>query len=441
VGDIALLMGVIALSSYGGELSFSDLGAWAETRPLGPFAAALVGLSLIAGPTGKCAQFPLNLWLDEAMEGPNPAGILRNSIVVAAGAYVLIKLEPVFTLSPISANALIVIGSITAIGASLMALAQIDIKRTLSHSTSAWMGLIFIAVGLGQVDIAFLLLFTHTLSKALLFMSIGSVVLNTSNQNITEMGGLWSRMPLTTFSFALGGASLVILIPLSAFWTMFRWVGGSWAIPWWLLSILSIVNCLNALNLVRVFRLVFCDTPQPKTRRSPEAPWPMAVPMMSLSIIVLLAPVAPIRWSLWLSSTVPVNVGNLPIVQWSLAIVMIAGLTGVIVGLLMRLNRPWAPPRNATLRFIQDMLADDFYLERIYNLTLVWLVGTSANITTWFDRYIVDGVVNLVGFATMLSGQALRYSVSGKSQGYVLTITVSLGILFVLTMAWMGLLA
>ena len=305
VGDIALLMGLVALSSYGEGLSFSELEAWAETCTLSPFVTALIGLSLIAGPTGKCAQFPLNLWLDEAMEGPNPAGILRNSIVVSAGAYVLIKLEPVFTLSPVSSDILIIIGSVTAIGTSLMALAQIDIKRTLSHSTSAWMGLIFIAVGLGQVDIAFLLLFTHAISKALLFMSIGAVMLNTSNQNITEMGGLWSRMPVTMLSFVLGGASLVALVPLGSFWTMQRWFNGSWEMTWWLLGILSFVNFINALNLVRVFRFVFCGEPQMKTRRAPEAPWAMAFPMISLSIVVLLAPLAPIQWPLWLSPTAP----------------------------------------------------------------------------------------------------------------------------------------
>ncbi|MGH2414128.1 MAG: proton-conducting transporter membrane subunit, partial [Microcystaceae cyanobacterium] len=174
VGDIILLMGLVALSSYGAGLTFSQLETWTETFPLPPLTSALIGLSLIAGPTGKCAQFPLNLWLDEAMEGPNPAGIMRNSIVVSAGAYVLIKLQPVFTLSPVSAVVLIGIGTVTAIGTSLMALAQIDIKRTLCHSTSAYLGLVFIAVGLGHVDIAFLLLFTHAIAKALLFMSAGS---------------------------------------------------------------------------------------------------------------------------------------------------------------------------------------------------------------------------------------------------------------------------
>lgn len=438
VGDIALLMGLVALSSYGEGLSFSELEAWAETCTLTPFVTALIGISLIAGPTGKCAQFPLNLWLDEAMEGPNPAGILRNSIVVSAGAYVLIKLEPVFTLSPVSSDLLIVIGSITAIGTSLMAFAQIDIKRALSHSTSAWMGLIFIAVGMGQVDIAFLLLFTHAISKALLFMSIGAVMLNTSNQNITEMGGLWSRMPVTMLSFVLGGASLVALVPLGSFWTIQRWFNGSWEMTWWLLGILCFVNFMNALNLVRVFRFVFCGEPQLKTRRAPEAPWAMAFPMVSLSIVVLLAPLAPVQWPLWLSPTAPLEVAGQPVVQLGLPIVMLAGLLGTILGLKLQINRAWDRPVNVTMRFVQDLLAYDFYLEKVYDLTIVWLVSTASKLTSWFDRYVVDGFVNVVGVATVLGGQALRYSASGQSQGYILTITVSLGVLFALTMAWMG---
>ena len=111
VGDIVLLMGIVALSNYGEGLSFSELESWVEGHQLDSTVAALLGLALIAGPIGKCAQFPLNLWLDEAMEGPNPAGIMRNSIVVSAGAYVLIKLEPATTLSPISADALMIVGA------------------------------------------------------------------------------------------------------------------------------------------------------------------------------------------------------------------------------------------------------------------------------------------------------------------------------------------
>nr|MCU0565230.1 NAD(P)H-quinone oxidoreductase subunit F [Oculatellaceae cyanobacterium Prado106] len=128
VGDLLLLMGVVALSTLAGSLNFTDLQAWAQTADLAPLTATLLGVALISGPTGKCAQFPLNLWLDEAMEGPNPASILRNSVVVACGAFVLIKLEPVLALSTTALHVLIILGGMTAIGASLVSIAQVDIK-------------------------------------------------------------------------------------------------------------------------------------------------------------------------------------------------------------------------------------------------------------------------------------------------------------------------
>ncbi|HEY9805332.1 MAG TPA: NAD(P)H-quinone oxidoreductase subunit F, partial [Candidatus Obscuribacterales bacterium] len=217
VGDLLLLMGVVALSSMAGSLNFSDLYEWAETANLSPTTATLLGLALIAGPMGKCAQFPLHLWLDEAMEGPNPASVLRNSLVVGCGAYILIKLQPILGLSPVVLTTLVVLGAVTAIGASLVAIAQIDIKRALSHSTSAYLGLVFIAVGMQWSGFALLLLFTHGIAKALLFMSSGSVIVTTNSQDLTEMGGLWSRMPATTIAFLVGIAGLVGLFPLGGF--------------------------------------------------------------------------------------------------------------------------------------------------------------------------------------------------------------------------------
>ncbi|WP_036482718.1 NAD(P)H-quinone oxidoreductase subunit F [Myxosarcina sp. GI1] len=429
IGDIILLMGIVALSAYGAGLNFSQLESWANTYPLPSLTAALLGLSLIAGPTGKCAQFPLNLWLDEAMEGPNPAGIMRNSIVVSAGAYVLIKLQPVFTLSPVASVALIAIGSVTAIGTSLMAIAQIDIKRALCHSTCAYLGLIFIAVGLEQVDIAFLLLFTHAIAKALLFMSAGSVIVTTSNQNVTEMGGLWSRMPATAVSFIVGSAGLLALLPMGMFWTFQRWFNGSWQVSWWLLAIVIAVNMLSAISLTRLFRVIFLGEPQIKTRRAPEVAWQMSVPMVSLSIVTLVAPLAPIRWSLWLSPATPLELRSSEIVTFAIPALVISGVVGCLIGASIGLRRPWGRSTKVILRFFQDLLAYDFYFEKIYQLTVVAAVSTLSKLADWVDRYIVDGAVNLVSLATVFSSNALKYNTSGQSQFYMLTILIGVSLL------------
>jgi NAD(P)H-quinone oxidoreductase subunit 5 len=220
IGDVLLLMGVIALSAFAGSLQFNDLYEWVKVADLAPLTATLLGIALIAGPTGKCAQFPLHLWLDEAMEGPNPASILRNSVVVTCGAYILIRLQPVVVLSQTTLTVLIFIGTVTAVGASLVALAQVDIKRTFSYSTSAYLGLVFIAVGTEWPGVALTILLTHAIAKALLFMSVGAIILTTNCQDLTELGGL-SRQDASDGTVAYidrGALGIVGIFPLGCFW-------------------------------------------------------------------------------------------------------------------------------------------------------------------------------------------------------------------------------
>ncbi|KKJ00737.1 NAD(P)H-quinone oxidoreductase subunit F [Prochlorothrix hollandica] len=430
VGDVILLMGLVTLATYSPGLTFSEIGQWAATVELPPLTATLLGLALIAGPIGKCAQFPLHLWLDEAMEAPNPASLMRNSVVVGSGAYVLIKLQPVFALSPWVSDTLIAVGALTAIGASLVAIAQIDIKRTLSHSTSAYLGLVFVAVGLEHVDIALLLLLTHAVAKSLLFMSAGSIIFTTSNQDITEMGGLWSRMPATTVAFIVGSLGLLSLFPLGMFWTLRHWLSGMWSNPDGLILLLMAVNCLSGVNLLRVFRLVFLGEIQAKTRRIPEIGWAMALPMVSLTIITLLMPLMLERWQLLLSMTSPV-VERDGLQYWGLLLIVLASALGVAIAAALPLSRTLSRPIRRSTRFLQDLLAYDFYIDRVYRVTVVWMVNTCSQVAAWIDLYVVDGIVNAVGLATILSGQGLKYSASGQSQLYVVTIMVGVGVLLV----------
>ena len=421
VGDILLLMGVVVLSAFAGSLNFPDLYDWAETATLSPLVATLLGLALIAGPSGKCAQFPFHLWLDEAMEGPNPASILRNSVVVASGAYFLIKLQPVLNLSPVALSALVVIGSITAVGESLVAIAQIDIKRALSHSTSAYLGLVFIAVGMQWTNVAFLILFTHAIAKALIFMSVGGLIITTNSQDLTEYGGLWSRMPATTTSYVVGALSLIGLFPLGCFWAFERGLDIYWYDQPLLAAIMLSVNLLTAVNLTRIFRLAFLGESQPKTRRAPEVPWPMAVPMVAMIVTTLLMPLLLLRLSL---------LPNLAYLNKSAAVALVlSGVIGCGIGATITLNRSMARPIQKSLRILQDILAYDFYIDKLYGVTVVFVVVSLSRMTAWFDRYVVDGFVNAVGLASVLGGESLKYSASGQSQFYMLTILLGVGAL------------
>jgi NAD(P)H-quinone oxidoreductase subunit 5 len=427
IGDVLLLMGVVALAAMAGSLNFNDLYGWVKTENLSPLVGTLLGLALIAGPIGKCAQFPLHLWLDEAMEGPNPASILRNSVVVTCGAYVLIRLQPIVVLSPVTLGVLIALGSITAIGGSLVALAQIDLKRTLSYSTSAYLGLVFVAVGTEWPGVAITLLLTHAVAKALLFMGVGSIITTTTSQNLTEMGGLWSRMPATTLAFVIGSLGMVGLLPLGCFWGLRMGADFLSQSSPLLALVFLVVNGLTALNLTRVFRLVFLGQAQPKTRRAPEVPWPMAVPMVSLSIVTLLVPVMMARMSL----LPPVEYWNLPVTLLLVAF----GVAGVALGAVIPLSKSLSRSRNRPVRILQDLLAYDFYTERLYANTVVAAVGGLSRFSNWFDRYVVDGLVNAVGLASLLGGESLKYSVSGQSQLYLFTIMAGVGLIGVF-MTW-----
>ena len=425
VGDVMLLMGLVARSTYAGSLKFDDLYMWVKDAELTPIAATLTGLALIAGPTGKCAQFPLHLWLDEAMEGPSPASILRNSVVVTCGAFVLIKLQPVVVISPITLDVLIGIGAITAVGASLVALAQIDFKRTFSYSTSAYIGLVFIAVGTEWPGVAFLMLFTHAVSRALIFMSIGAIVYTTHNQDLTESGGLWSRMPATTITYLTGALGLTGVLPFGCFWSFLLGIEFLWQEHPVLVGVFLLVNFLSTLNLIRVFRLVFLGEHQSKTRRTPEVGWLMAVPMMTLSVFVLLVPFVMQRMSL----LPPLEYYNLAAVT----LLVFSGLLGAGLGFYLPLNRAWSRSSVASLRVVQDWLGNDFYTEKLYEGTVVRIVATLSNWSNWLDRYVIDGAVNLVGAASLLGGEGLKYSSSGRSQNYILTIFTGVGLLVLMT--------
>jgi len=218
IGDLVLLAGLVAILPLTGTWNFHGLASWAQgiSGPL-PWSLNLILLALVAGPMGKCAQIPLHLWLDEAMESPLPSTILRNSVVVLGGAWVLLRLEPLLVLSPLVQTTLVAVGGATALVASLIALAQTDVKRALSFLVSSWLGLLFVAVGLGGIEVADHLLLVYPLPMALLLMAVGTVVISNVSQDLTQLGGLWSRRPLMAIAFLTGTAGLIGLPPFGGF--------------------------------------------------------------------------------------------------------------------------------------------------------------------------------------------------------------------------------
>ncbi|GAP95771.1 NAD(P)H-quinone oxidoreductase subunit F [Leptolyngbya sp. NIES-2104] len=424
LGDLFLLMGVVALLPLAGTWNFNELAEWAQTAQVDPKVITLVGLALIAGPMGKCAQFPLHLWLDEAMEGPVPASILRNSVVVATGAWVLYKLEPVLALSPTVLGTTVFIGAVSAIGGSLIAIAQIDIKRTQSYLVTAYMGLVFIAIGTQQPEAALLLVLSHALASALLIMGGGAVVWNSITQDVTMLGGLWSRRPVSGFSFLIGLAGLVAFPPFGGFWALLKICEGVWGTQSWIVGIVLLVNAFAAFGVTRVFCLLFLGESKQMAQRSPEIHYWMALPMIFMMGFTLHLPLILQALNL-LPSWAEINTDLALLLIWST-------ITGIALSAVVYTSKSIAKPVVLPWKGLQDLLAYDFYTPNLYRSTIVFFVALVSQITSWFDKYLVDGGLNLFGSLTVFSGKNLRYSTSGQSQFYMLTIVFGIALISVL---------
>jgi NAD(P)H-quinone oxidoreductase subunit 5 len=412
VGDIILLMGVIAMYPIAGTWNFSELAVWAQTAQIDPNVITLLGISLIAGPLGKCAQVPFQLWLDEAMEAPIPATVLRNAVVVGAGAFVLIKLAPVISLSPFLLNILIVLGAFTAIACSLIAIAQIDMKRIISYSLSAYIGLVFIAVGTQNIDSARFILFNESFGMSLLYMSIGAVIWTNITQDITQLGGLFGRRPITALTMLVAILSFIALPPLGGFWGFWQLIEGLRVEQIWLVGVILVVNALTSFSLMRMFCRIFLGKSQPMAERTYEPFWLITLPAVILAFIICHLPIVLKNFG-FLEDLFEFEPQTAILLSISTAI-------GIIASLIIYGSNIVAKPVKLPIAALQDFFTYDLYVQRLYQVTIVWLVATSAKLINWFDRYVVDGLVNLIGIGTLFSGQALKYTTSGQSQLYIL---------------------
>lgn len=420
VGDLFLLMGVVGILPLAGTWNFSELAEWAKTATVDPVIMTFVTLALLAGPMGKCAQFPLHLWLDEAMEGPLPSTILRNAVVVETGAWILVKLSPIFALSPLTETVMIFVGVSTALGSVLISMAQIDVKRVLSYLVSAYMGIIFIAVGTGEIESAYLLMLSHALASALLVMAVGSIISNTITQDLTLLGGLWSRRPISGLSFLIGILGLIAFPPFAGFWAMRDLILHLTETSPLLAILLIIMNGLVSFSLIRMFGLIWGGSRKQMTERSAEPLWLIVLPMTIMAGIILHTP------------QVLALVGLIPdgsLILSPIALVLLgSSLVGLIVGGSIYLNSAVAKPIQLPWPAVQDFFAYDLYTPKLYKTTIVGLVDSVSRGMYWFDRVFVDGVSNLFGLVTLFSSQSLRYSTFGQFQLYMLTIVIGIGI-------------
>ncbi len=282
VGDVGLLLGIAILWKETGQLGYAGVMSAATT--LAPGTVTLVALLLFVGAAGKSAQFPLHIWLPDAMEGPTPvSALIHAATMVAAGVFLVARVWPLFEASADARMVVLVIGAFTALAAATIAVAQTDIKKVLAYSTISQLGFMFAALGAGAWVAAIFHLTMHAGFKALLFLGSGSVIHGADTQDMREMGGLRKSMPVTAATWIVGSLALAGIPPLAGFWSkdeVIHAVLGASPVAGWALVLASL---LTAFYITRATRLTFFGEYR-GSHHPHEGGWSMRLPLLILAV-------------------------------------------------------------------------------------------------------------------------------------------------------------
>jgi len=285
VGDVGFLLGIALLFAETNTSDIAAINAAAAGLPAG--VATLAALMLFTGAAGKSAQFPLHIWLPEAMEGPTPvSALIHAATMVAAGVFLVARMWPVFEASAAALDVMLWIGLITALGAALAAVAQRDIKRVLAYSTISQLGFMFVALGAGAWQIAMFHLVTHAAFKALLFLGSGSVIHSAGTQDLHEMGGLGKLMPVTAITWVLGAGALAGIPPLAGFFSKDGVIHAAWLASPVAGGVLVLASLLTAFYITRATVLAFGGDFRGEGHPH-ESPWSMKVPLVVLAALAV----------------------------------------------------------------------------------------------------------------------------------------------------------
>nr|YP_009135156.1 NADH dehydrogenase subunit 5 [Greslania sp. McPherson 19217]AIM53328.1 NADH dehydrogenase subunit 5 [Greslania sp. McPherson 19217] len=271
VGDFGLLLGILGFFWITGSLEFRDLfkiaNNWIPNNGINSLLTTLCAFLLFLGAVAKSAQFPLHVWLPDAMEGPTPiSALIHAATMVAAGIFLLARLLPLFISLPLIMSFISLVGTITLFLGATLALAQRDIKRSLAYSTMSQLGYMMLALGIGSYQAALFHLITHAYSKALLFLGSGSVIHSMEplvgyspdkSQNMVLMGGLRKYVPITRTTFLWGTLSLCGIPPLACFWSKDEILSNSWLYSPFFGIIASFTAGLTAFYMFRIYLLTF----------------------------------------------------------------------------------------------------------------------------------------------------------------------------------------
>src|SRR6266513_1856597 len=291
IGDFGFMIGILMIWMATGSIVFSEVTPRMPALASHPTFVTITALLIFCGAVGKSAQFPLHVWLPDAMEGPTPvSALIHAATMVAAGVYMLVRVAFIIQASQTALLVVAWIGTITAVMAALIATQQDDIKRILAYSTLSQLGYMVMAVGLASNDAAMFHLFTHAFFKALLFLAAGSVIVMLHHeQNIWKMGGLSRNLPITFLTFGAGALALIGCPPFSGFFSKDAILAVAYErnMPIFVVGLLTAF--LTAFYVIRLFVVVFFGNARSEiARKSNESPAVMTGPLIALALLAIL---------------------------------------------------------------------------------------------------------------------------------------------------------
>lgn len=442
VGDVGLLIGIMILFWQTPEHTFNiqEILHAAEEGEINHTWLTAAALCLFAGAAGKSAQFPLHVWLPDAMEGPTPvSALIHAATMVVAGVYLVARMLPLFEVVPDVMDLILVIGLITTVMAALIGLAQRDIKRVVAYSTLNSLGLMFVALGVGAVGAAMLYLLAHAFFKALLFLACGSVIHATEEQEVDKLGSLWGKLPITGPAFLVGMLAMAGLFPLSGFWAKDEiLVGLDHAHQTGALWLVILTLPITAMYMARVFILTFLGEPKDEHvyEHAHESAPTMTVPLIILAVLAVFGGFVvfeQVGEALGMESGFLGFVYNLHHgpeefhIDWTLTIISISAVVlGLGLGWFFWSGQ--AKPAKVAGDFSPfgyKLLLNRFYIDELYQVIIDKVVLAFGFFIAWFDRAVVnDSGVNGTGEVTELAGKELKFYQTGKLPNYALAVVV-----------------
>lgn len=415
IGDAGMLIGIFLLFFNTGSAVFKDVFNFAAGPEVSQGLITASAILLFCGAIGKSAQFPLHVWLPDAMEGPTPvSALIHAATMVAAGVYLVGRSFPLFSLSATAMQVVAVVGAFTAIFAATIAITQNDIKKVLAYSTISQLGYMMFALGMGAYVAGMFHLMTHAFFKALLFLGSGSVIHATGTQDIREMGGLFKKMKVTAITFIIGTLALAGFPLTAGFFSKDYILGFAYAQNKYIFFIIGIITAFfTAFYMFRVIFVVFFGNPKKDDIHAHESPKVMTIPLIILAVLS----VVPGYFGAWfISERFSIDKfisffgfeGQEPLHIIPMVIAVLVGLLGILIAFILYFGKPITNKKISKWIYpLYKLLHNKYYIDEIYGFIIIKPLMKLAEFINTFDRVVVDGFVNFIGKLTVIFSRAV----------------------------------